>query len=97
MLSHPLLQPVRARSAASAAEDYSAKPIATAVGGVRILFVAEALSPSKKLLLLLRGCVDSVLDQFQQHAILAQLSARGQALACFARPGGRLTLWRPAF
>ncbi|MGD0363723.1 MAG: hypothetical protein ABSC93_22810 [Bryobacteraceae bacterium] len=56
-----------------------AKFIAQAVGRFRVLLVAETLSQGEKLLLFPLLCVDAVLDQFQQHAILAQLSALGHA------------------
>jgi len=72
ILAHPFGQVVPALDfAASAAEDHSAKFIAQTAGGFRIPLVAETLSQGKELLLFSLLCVDSVLDQFQQHAILA--------------------------
>src|SRR5438067_5393567 len=75
------------RAAALAAEDHSAEFIAQAVSRCRILLVTETLSQGKKLLLLSLLCVDSVLDQLQQHAILAQLSALGHATHLLRHPG----------
>jgi hypothetical protein len=75
------------RAAALAAEDHSAEFIAQAVSRFRILLVAETLGQGKKLLLLSLLCVDSVLDQLQQHAILAQLSALGHAAHLLRHPG----------
>jgi hypothetical protein len=70
-----------------AAEDHSAEFIAQAVGRFRILLVAETLSQGKKLLLFSLLCVDPVLDQFQQYAILAQLSTLRHATYLVRQPG----------
>jgi hypothetical protein len=64
----------------SGIKNHSAEFIAQAVGRFRILLVAETFGQGKKLLLLSLLCVNAVLDQFQQHLILAQLSILGHAV-----------------
>jgi hypothetical protein len=48
---------------------------------------------SEELLLFSHLGVHSLLDQFQQHSIFAQLSTFRHVASCFASLGGRLKLW----
>jgi len=80
MLPYPFGQAVPAFELRHlAAEDHAAELIAQAASRFGILLVAETLSQGKKLLLFPLLCVNAVLDQLQQHTILAQLSALGHA------------------
>jgi hypothetical protein len=68
------------------AEDHSAQFISQAVCCFRILLVAETLGQSKKLPSFLRLRSDPVLDEFQQHAILAKLATPRHANYLLCKP-----------
>lgn len=86
---NPFTNHPRATEDALAAEEHPAEFITQAVGRFRIPLVAETLRQGKKLLLLSLLCVNSALDQFHQHAVLAQLSTRGHATHLLRQSGGQ--------
>lgn len=57
------------------------------MGGVGILLVAETFGQGEELLLFLLLGTDAAFDQFEQHAVLAQLAALGHAADLLGQPG----------